>query len=198
MFKQVMIGLLGICVVAILGTEAAAQRIIGGSGWTKGVSCEGISGSGAGNVTKDPKSVACDIAPTDQSQGLPGFVFCHNSGANTPPGIQPANFSGTFGDITPLNPALVDRNGRFTGAAVIATLTDDQLATLRSACPNQNYDAFDFVPIGPFQLIVELVREATGEVLATDVLICTLPHPETFGFDKKTELPERRQYDCHR
>jgi hypothetical protein len=199
MFKQVMISLLvGISVVAILGTEAAAQRCTGGSCYSKGVLCEDISGNGVGNVTKDPKSISIVIEPIgDPLPPLLGFALCANQGGNKPPGLQPAEFFGDFATITPITPGKVDRNGNFTGVDVLAMLTPNQLATLIGACPNENYIVTDFVPIGPFQITFELV-DGAGEVLATDVMICELPNPETLKISKNTGLPERRQYACFR
>ena len=193
MFKRVTISLLGISVIVMLVTEAAAGGI-GGTAFTKGVECD-ITAFGVGNVKKDPKSVGCDIFPTDTSQTITGLAVCENIGGNKPPGLELAEFSGSFGDLAPINPADVDKNGK-AFKVVVANLDTDELAALKSACPSDNFTVTDFVPCGPFKITFDLRDETTGDVLATETLSCQL-QPCTLGFDKKTGLPERKQYTCN-
>ena len=102
MFKRViMIGLLGISVVALLGTEASAKVCLlyqGGSCvfWSGSVECD-LNANALGNITKDPKYFGCNA----NSQGA-GLLLCGNPGSNqnAAPGIQIVTVPESFGAFT--------------------------------------------------------------------------------------------------
>jgi hypothetical protein len=188
--------LLCIGVIAMLVTEANAglcpvgYTYIGGKCYkTKGVDCE-VDLKRLGNVAQHPKSLDCTISPSGQ-----GVLFCGNKASNQPPGQVPVLFTGTFGGATAIDPNTVDKHGN-AHVQVIAVLSQSQLDDLAiDNCPNLNFTALDFVPCA-FTSQVDLVNDETSGNIETAKDSCSLPDCQSLKWNKKTNKPEQRDYDC--
>jgi hypothetical protein len=208
--RSLLLGVLCISLIVAFGGETFAAGVcvyrnpITGKCkiWSSSVEC-GITANGLGNVTKDPKFLGCTVmalpdtsaATTYASTPIQGLVYCGNPGKeNHPaPGIQPCAFYGDFSDFTPVRKGDLDRNG-VAYVTTIASLDTTQLSDLNACCPNPQWVAIDFVPT---ECYVEFdLLDAYDVLLDTATYHCVLPDPETLGWDKKAQKPERREYDC--
>lgn len=161
--------------------------------WSGSVDCEDLNATGVGNVTKDPKYLACDVQAPSGNTLVSGLVFCSNGGNNVAPGAQ-AFISGGFSGFATIFPSQVDRNGVARGVKVHAAVDQNGLRQLDQYCQNANWYAIDFVPV---QMGVSVnLLDATNTVIDTTTFQCSLPNPLTLGWDKKAQKPERRQYNC--
>jgi hypothetical protein len=192
-----MTGLLCISVIAMLVTEASAlcpvgYTYIGGKCYkTKGVDCE-VDLKRLGNVEQHPKSLDCNILLSGE---VAGVLFCGNPASRQPPGHVPAVFSGSFGGSTAVDPNDVDKHGN-AHVQVIAVLSDTQLGTLASQyCPNASFTGLDFVPCA-FTSEVTLVNDETSGTIETAKDSCSLPDCQSLKWNKNTNMPEQRDYDC--
>jgi hypothetical protein len=198
MVKRVLlIGLLGVSLIALIGNEVSARVCIlknsDGSCkyWSGSVECE-ISATGVGNVTQDPVTLACTATGTDN-----WIIACGNNGSNiwTAPGINVINFSGQLSGLYELTVYDVDQNGRAYGTAYATidnTTSDDLIAA--GACPNSNWSVVDAVPCT--MEVTDKQLNADNCVTSDATYSCTLPSCETLSWDSGTQMFERRQYDC--
>jgi len=183
-------------IIAMMMVTESGARIIGGTYWTGSVSCENIRVTGLGNVSLDPKFLACTANAVDEQVGTPVVVFCANNGGNVAPGVQ-AFLAAPIGGITTIFPDQVDKNGTAKNLKVHAEATPEQLQALNTVCQdalNINWFAVDVVPIDA--LIKVLVLDDQNGTLQEKDALCHLPNGESLGWDKKAQAPERRQYDC--
>jgi hypothetical protein len=196
------IGLLAISLAGMVGTEAMARVCVlrSSSGqckvWSGTISCEDLNASGVGNVVKDPKSMGC------RADALPGIAFtviafCANQGGNVAPGVSGILASPLSGQAT-IFPSQVDKNGFAKGINVKASPTPEQLAEADQACRdalNSNWFAVDVVPIDTL-VSVNVIDDMTGEITQSASFECHLPNPDSLGWNKKANAPERRRFDC--
>jgi hypothetical protein len=177
---------------------ALAAPTLGSAGWiggvyyVKGVECD-VTATGIGSIKQTPQSMSCAISPPATDTRIVGLALCENPGGNHPPGLQPAAID-SFATTEQLDQKNVDRNGK-AFKILTAMPTADQLAALITACPNTNYVVTDFVPCG-FQTTVNLIDDTTGAILQTESYSCSLDSCLTLGWDKTTQMPEKRQYTC--
>lgn len=195
-----MIGLIVISLALAMASDAPAPVCVLRVGstcvfWSGSVECE-ITAAGLGNIHKDPKYVECNIEGVEP-HSISGLVYCGNPGANKhpAPGIQPGEFDGTFTGLQQIRKGDFDDNGISTTTAY-AYLDESQLQTLNKYCPNPQWTAFNFVPCA-FTTSVDLVDEDLN-LIDTATFECVLPDCDTLGWDKKEQIPERRQYQCNR
>lgn len=169
---------------------ATGYVYIGGSCYrAKGVQAD-IEVKKVANAEQNPKFLQMTIHP---SSTVAGILFCGNRASNQPPGITPVIFTGTFGASTTINSAT--KNGS-TRVSLTALLSADQLAALDAYCPNtQNFDALDFVPC-QFDSALHLSDINTSRSLEAVTHACTLADCYSLKWDKKTDLPEPRAFDC--
>jgi len=198
MFKKIMIGMLGICLMLMLGAAADARicvKKIGGTCllWSGSIIC-GIEANGLGNCIDDPKYLACSATGTGA-----WMVACGNPGENewTSPGINTAYFEGTVSGETLVTPEMCDSNGN-AYVFVTAYASPELLAAAvaAGACPNNNWTAIDAVPCSVTATDYEM--DANGCILADATLSCTLPNCSTLSWDVLTQRFEQRQYECVR
>ncbi|MEW6571834.1 MAG: hypothetical protein AB1390_11820 [Nitrospirota bacterium] len=198
MFKKIMIGLLGMCLMALLVTEANSAVCIAKVGgrcvaWSGTIEC-GIDASGLGNCIDNPVFLGC-IAHGNSNW----VVACGNPGSNnwTAPGINVFYFDGTLSGQILVDPSMCDKNGN-AFATVYAEASQSFLdgLVLAGACPNPNWIARDAVPCA--MTLTDQEIDENGCVVADATFDCTLPNCETLGWDVDTQKFERRQYDCVR
>jgi len=198
MVKRVLlVGLLGMSLVALFGNEASARicTLRSATGaclvWTGSIEC-GISATGIGNVTDDRVLLACTATGNGE-----WVVACGNPGSNnwTAPGVNVVNYAGTLTASYQLTPADIDHNGR-AYVNVFAPPGIDLLEDLtqQGACPNLNWSAIDAVPCN--MTLIDQQLDATGCVTAEALFNCSLPECETLGWDAAAQKFERRQYQC--
>lgn len=197
------IGLLGISLAGMVGTEAMARVCVlkSSSGickvWSGSLSCEDLNATGVGNVEKDPKSMGCRGNPIVPGSPMPVVVFCANNGENVAPGVNGILYGSISGFAT-IFPSQVDKNGVAKGINVKASVTAEQLAQLDPICHavlNENWFAAEAVPIDTL-VQVNVIDDATDEIIDQAIFECHLPNPESLGWDKKAKAPERRQFGC--
>lgn len=174
--------------VCVLKSTSGTCRL-----WSGSVECENLNATGVGNVTKDPKFMACDVQPPAGNTLVSGLVFCSNGGSNVAPGAQ-AFLSGGFSGFASIFPSQVDRNGVARGVKVRAAVDQNGLRQLDQYCQNANWYAIDFVP-AQMDVSVNLL-DATNTVIDSAMFRCSLPNPQTLAWDKKAQKPERREYTC--
>ena len=160
-----------VCVVSILGlwSDALALNVILLSKPVlKSVECE-IVGTGMGNVQKDPVVFACLVGPPQEATTIRGLVVCGAPGKklNEAPGIQVAEFDGTFAEFDPVDPKNCGKNGKCT-QTVHSELSATQLATLNTACPNTNWVAKKFGPCAATVTIQAIGKCSDGTEGALD------------------------------
>jgi hypothetical protein len=205
MVKRVLlIGLLGMSLLALVGTEASARVCVLKSAigaclvWTGSIEC-GISATGVGSVLQDPVILACTATGTDQ-----WAVACGNPGENTwtAPGVNLVTFSGIVSGEYQLQEYDVDRNGRAYGYAVAAPSLS-LLTAIRDAgaCPNLNWTVMDAVPCT--MQVRDMQLDADGCITSDATYSCSLDNPDTIenecgtlGWNTETQTFERRQYEC--
>jgi hypothetical protein len=198
MSKRIMIGLLSICLLALLVSGADAAVCVKKIGstcvmWSGTVIC-GIDVSGLGNCIDDPRYLGCS------AQGSGSWVVaCGNPGTNnwTAPGVNVVNFDGAISGETLVEPSMCDANGN-AFVEVTATISQEMKDALLAAgaCPNTNWVVADAVPCTA--TITDQETDANDCVIADATFECTLPSCETLGWDIDTQKFERRQYDCVR
>ena len=190
-------------VLAFSATDAHAgcppptgTRYIGGTCFTvKGVQIS-AQVNHTGNLNQNPKTFSAVIDVT----GTFGLVFCGNSGGNQPPGQTLAPIAGKPTTLTcdegpvPISPQNVvsNQNGGTANVTCTALLVGEARRKYDQFCTPGQF-ALDFVPI-TFQAGVKYDDE-TGEI-ENDIFTCTLPNPETLKWNKKTNLPEPRPFEC--
>lgn len=193
--KSAVLKLLCLCSLALLASEAfaCASGYIYMSGrcvkWTKGVLAD-VDLKNLANAEQNPKRLDLRIDP---STTVAGLLFCGNRASNQPPGIVPVIFSQPFFGSTFITSAT---GGGANRVSVTALLSAEQLAALDVNCPNrQNFDALDFVPC-EMATTLQLSDVNKSSVLESYTDKCTLPNCSTLKWDRKTGMPERREYSC--
>jgi hypothetical protein len=199
------IGFLSIGLATMVTTDAMARTCVlrSSSGackvWSGSVSCENLNATGVGNVTKDDKYMGCMVSALPGGENaFPVIVFCANNGGNVAPGVN-ATIAGSLSGIATIFPEQVDKNGVAKGINVKASPTDGQLDSLDTVCEaalNTNWFAIDVVPIDTLVSVLLLDDSMGEEVVDQANFECHLPNPESLGWDKKANAPERRQYNC--
>jgi hypothetical protein len=199
--KALVIGLLGISILALVWSEASAKVcVVKGAGgacllWSGSLEC-GIVATGVGNVIKDPVALGCEASATDLKQWVVG---CGNPGSNTlmAPGVNTVYFEGGLSGEMQLLPEQVDKNGKAT-VSVFAKPSSGLLDAIQEAnpdiCPNPNWSVNDAVPCDVHLRDVEL--DENNCVTADAYFDCYLPDCSTLDIDRKTKSFERRQYIC--
>jgi hypothetical protein len=186
------IGLLGICLIALVGKDASANVCIFKVGstcimWSGSVECQ-IDMSGV-----HPGTTAVCSASGESTW----LVACVNHGGNFPPGINLVSWEATLQGEYTLEEGDVERNGR-ANVTAFANPEPQFLIDLveAGACPNPNYSAVAAVPCSMEVTIQEYDENNCLDSDAT--YFCELPDCETLGYDEVTMEFERRQYDCMR
>jgi hypothetical protein len=189
-------------VLAFSATDAHAAcppptgaRYIGGTCFTvKGVQVN-AQVNHTGNLNQKPKTFDAVIDVT----GSFGIVFCGNNGGNQPPGqvfapIQQATQLTCDGGPVPILPQNVvsNQNGGTANVVCTARLVGAALAAYDEFCTPGQF-ALDFVPI-TFEAGVKY-DDATGEI-EHSIFECELPNPGTLKWNRTTNLPEPRPYNC--
>lgn len=196
--RMLLVGLLGISLVALIGNEASARVCVVKNAdgsckyWSGSVEC-GIGATGIGNVVQDPVYLGCYVTATETMWA----VACGNPGSNewTSPGINLVLFDGTIDGTYQLTEGDVDRNGN-AYANVIAYTDSGIKEAIREAgaCPNENWIVIDAVPCDMTVRDVQL--DANKCVTADAYYSCTLPQCGTLQWDANAQKFERRQYEC--
>jgi hypothetical protein len=211
--RSLLLGMFYLGLVVALASEALAAGVcvyrdpITGKCriWSGSVEC-GITANGLGNVTKDPKAGGCTVMGNEGATvPIYGLVYCGNPGTNkhAAPGIQPCYYDGEFGKFTKITKGAIDTNG-VAYVTAYASLDPQELSKMNSCCPNPQWVAIDFVPI-ECDVVFDLVEilyyvgdvPVYGDTIDTATYHCVLPDPLTLGWDKKTQKPERREYNCN-
>jgi hypothetical protein len=191
-------GLFGL--LAFSATDAHAgcppptgTRYIGGTCFTvKGVEVD-AQVNHTGNLQRNQKKLTADITVTG---GTFGIVFCKNKAGKQPPGqvLAPIPTTETFSCFTKVNPQDVfsSQNGGTAQVGCTALVAD--LSIYDPACSTGQH-AVDFVPI---QFLAGVTySDLTGtDVIEFDGFTCELPDFQTLKWDRTTDLPEKREYNC--
>lgn len=187
--------------VPILGAPSDVLALLFGGFRSGGVFCDETAV--VGSVKKEPKALTCKIGPLPGGDtSINGLVLCGNPGVKIQkaPGINVADFEGTFDTFEPIDPSNCDKNGKCK-QTLHATLTSEQLTSLNEACPagqNTNWVALDFVPCSMSGKIEIVGLDCAGNEVTLEEAIysCTLPNCHTLQYDKSTQTMESRAYNC--
>ena len=194
--RILVLGLGFFSLLALFATDAHAGcppptgfRYIGGACYyVKGVEIEAEVNHTGMKPQKDGKTFAGNIDVT----GSTGIVFCVNKPGKQPPGqkLVPVNSGQTLLCSTPVTNVVSSQNGG-TGKAVCTALVTD-LSFYNQYCPIGQV-AIDFVPIS---FLSDVTYSDDAGVIESAKHSCNLPSPETLQWDRTTNRPERRQYEC--
>jgi hypothetical protein len=165
-------------------------RYIGGACYyVKGVEIEAEVNHTGPRPSKDGKAFSADITPGPQ-----GIVFCANRPGHQPPGqrIVPVPSGQVLSCSNNVTNVVSSINGGTATVTCTASLIGEPLAFYNQYCPSGQV-AVDFVPI-TFSSNVKY-SDDKGDI-ETAQHTCQLPFPETLEWDRATNRPERRQFDC--
>ncbi len=202
MFKQMMIGLLGISVVAMLGANAFAATCVlrSSSGtckmWSGSVVGDPIVTDSQGGVNNHPM-INFLIHPTGD-----GVCVCGNSGKKTKasPGIQvvfPVDLSPAPPNENNFNFAAsvaITRDDIENGVASVfveAALNDAQKNALGTYCPNTGWSILDCVPC---TAVVTITLSNENGPIDGAVFDCSLPTCSTLQWIDE-EQPTRDHFE---
>jgi hypothetical protein len=185
------IGLLSFFVSA---AEAACPpptgfRYIGGSCYfVKGVEIEAEVNHTGQKPQKDHKTFSANIDVT----GSTGILFCVNKPGKQPPGqkIVPVPAGQTLSCSSAVTNVVSNQDGG-TGQ-VVCTAQVPNLSNFDQHCSSGQV-AIDFVPIS---FLSDVTYSDDNGTIESAKHSCTLPSPETLQWDRATNRPERRPYDC--
>jgi hypothetical protein len=194
MFKKTLVvGLLGISLLALVGTEVSAAVCLLKNAeneckfWSSSVDCElTLTGVGTGATT-----AVCLVSDTTT-----WLVVCENNGGNLPSGINTVYFSADISGSYDLVEGDVDKTGKAhvtAHAEADAQLLADLVAA--GACPNTNYTATGAVPCS---MKVTAQEYENGCLTSEADFYCELPNCETLTYDEITGKFESSQYTCMR
>jgi hypothetical protein len=205
--RMLLVGLLGISLIALIGNEALAAccilRYSSGSCkvWSSSVGVQ-INASGLGNVSKNDAYFAftAETGPTSW------VLACGNHGSkkNIAPGVNLVYADESISEAVPISKTDVDRNG----LAIKTLVGTPDLAPFygleESVCPNPNWEIVNAVPCNINTLtdkIWQVVQGGTndGKLCETGTATfnnCYLPDCETLTIDKTTGHFEYREYVC--
>jgi hypothetical protein len=165
-------------------------RYIGGSCYfVKGVEID-AQVNHTGNLNKDPKTFSASIA----IEGGTAILFCKNKAGHQPPGqkIVPVPVGTQLTCSTGVNNVVSNQNGGTANVVCTALLVGQDLSAFDAFCTTGQVAA-DLVPI---QFLSDVTYDATTGHIESAQHQCTLPSPETLAWDRATDKPERRAYDC--
>lgn len=197
LIKGMQIGLLALCgghffantAYAVYPCATGYTYIKGYCVKTGSVNCE-MGLDKLGNVKTNTKSLRCSVEPVGD-----GILFCTNPGGNQPPAkIIIQQTVAPFANESPIKADQVTNSGA-AHITLHVTPTAEQLFSLvQTYCPNNNYSA-DYVPI---QMNGSMTLKDTKRSLILESLgiTCTLPNPDTLGWDSQNQVPESREYVC--
>jgi hypothetical protein len=166
-------------------------RYIGGACYyVKGVEIEAEVNHTGRTPQKDGKTFAADINVT----GSTGIVFCVNKPGKQPPGqkLVPVDSGDTLSCSTAVTNVVSSLNGGTGKAVCTALLTATDLSFYSQYCPSGQV-AIDFVPIS---FLSDVTYSDDAGTIESARHSCSLPNPETLQWDRTTNRPERRAYDC--
>jgi hypothetical protein len=211
MFRNIFIGVLGICLTLVSGTSAYAIQVcapvrIGGKTYqvcttqTGSLTCD-LTAKGVGNCDQLNNTTVlgcCAIAEPFDGETTPEWVVaCVNKSEWAAPGIQTAYFNGAVSGGGFLQQTDCEGKGIIPDFKVYTDFYGDLLGSpeAQAACPNEkNWEPVDAVPCRI--LVTDYAADAGGNTLDAKTFICELPNCESLGYDSVTKHFDVRQYDC--
>jgi len=198
MYKKIMIGMVGICLMLVVGTAADAAVCIAKAGgrclmWSGSLTC-GVDANGLGNCTTDVRYLGCEA----KGSGT-WMVACGNGGSNNwpAPGIQTVELDAVVGGITLVQPDYCDKNGNAYVEVNAEPSQELKNAILDAGgCPNHNWVVIDAVPC--HLIATDYEMDANECILADATFECYLPSCDTLAWDQANQTFEKRQYECTR
>jgi hypothetical protein len=181
---------------AVVCPPPSGYKSIGGTCYkVKGVRID-AQVNHAGRIQRNPKFFSGII----DTQGQPGILFCGNRGGNQPPGQRLVVTDVPLTCSTQITPqdVISTNDGGTANVTCTALLPFDELQALGEANCTPGQEALDYVPCSFLSDVTysDGTIAEPGDVIETARHSCTLPLCTTLGWNKSTDLPEARDYEC--